>query len=59
MKSNYVRRLVRILIDSGARRHIFASVFAYPEVDETIEININPADIIWETFRSSGQEVRV
>ena len=51
-----VHRLVRISpFDSGARRHTsFASVFAYPEVDETIEININPADIIWETFRASG-----
>ena len=51
-----VHRLIRISpFDSGARRHTsFASVFAYPEVDETIEININPADIIWETFRASG-----
>ena len=51
-----VHRLVRISpFDSGARRHTsFASVFAYPEVDETIEININPSDIIWETFRASG-----
>ena len=51
-----VHRLVRISpFDSGARRHTsFASVFAYPEVDETIEININHTDIIWETFRASG-----
>lgn len=51
-----VHRLVRISpFDSGARRHTsFASLFAYPEVDETIEININPADIEWETFRASG-----
>ena len=51
-----VHRLVRISpFDSGARRHTsFASVFAYPEVDETIEININPSDIVWETFRASG-----
>lgn len=51
-----VHRLVRISpFDSGARRHTsFASVFAYPEVDETIEININSADIVWETFRASG-----
>tara|TARA_B110000014_G_scaffold70458_1_gene48108 strand:+ start:658 stop:1410 length:753 start_codon:yes stop_codon:yes gene_type:complete len=51
-----VHRLVRISpFDSGARRHTsFASVYAYPEVDETIEININPSDIDWETFRSSG-----
>jgi peptide chain release factor 2 len=51
-----VHRLVRISpFDSGARRHTsFASVYAYPEVDETIEININPSDIDWQTFRSSG-----
>lgn len=51
-----VHRLVRISpFDSGARRHTsFASVFAYPEVDETIEVKINPADIVWETFRASG-----
>ena len=51
-----VHRLVRISpFDSGARRHTsFASVFAYPEVDETIEINVNPGDILWETFRASG-----
>ena len=51
-----VHRLVRISpFDSGARRHTsFASVFAYPEVDETIEININPSEIVWETFRASG-----
>jgi len=51
-----VHRLVRISpFDSGARRHTsFASVFAYPEVDETIEINVNPGDVLWETFRASG-----
>ena len=51
-----VHRLVRISpFDSGARRHTsFASVYAYPEVDESIEININTSDIDWETFRSSG-----
>ena len=49
-------RLVRISpFDSGARRHTsFASVFAYPEVDETIEINIDQSEISWETFRASG-----
>ena len=51
-----VHRLVRISpFDSGARRHTsFASVFVYPEVDETIEIVVNPSDIEWQTFRSSG-----
>ena len=52
-----VHRLVRISpFDSGGRRHTsFASVFAYPIVDDTIEIEINPADITWETFRSGGK----
>lgn len=51
-----VHRLVRISpFDSGGRRHTsFASVFAYPVVDDTIEININPSDISWDTFRSGG-----
>ena len=51
-----VHRLVRISpFDSGGRRHTsFASVFVYPEVDDTIEIKINPADISWDTFRSGG-----
>ena len=51
-----VHRLVRISpFDSGARRHTsFASVFAYPMVDDSIKIEINPADITWETFRSGG-----
>lgn len=51
-----VHRLVRISpFDSGGRRHTsFASVFAYPVVDDTIEIDINPADISWDTFRSGG-----
>ena len=51
-----VHRLVRISpFDSGGRRHTsFASVFAYPVVDDTIEIDINPADIDWDTFRSGG-----
>ncbi|MDI3526264.1 MAG: peptide chain release factor 2 [Tenuifilum sp.] len=53
---NGVHRLVRISpFDSNARRHTsFASVFVSPAVDESIEININPADIKWDTFRSSG-----
>ena len=51
-----VHRLVRISpFDSGGRRHTsFASVFTYPVVDNTIEIEINPADITWDTFRSGG-----
>ena len=51
-----VHRLIRISpFDSGARRHTsFASVFAYPVVDDTIEVEINPADITWDTFRSGG-----
>lgn len=51
-----VHRLVRISpFDSGGRRHTsFASVFAYPVVDDTIEIDINPSDISWDTFRSGG-----
>lgn len=51
-----VHRLVRISpFDSGGRRHTsFASVFAYPIVDDTIDIQVNPADIEWDTFRSGG-----
>ncbi|WP_422006567.1 peptide chain release factor 2 [Roseivirga pacifica] len=51
-----VHRLVRISpFDSGGRRHTsFASVFAYPVVDDTIEVEINPSDISWDTFRSGG-----
>lgn len=53
---NGVHRLVRISpFDSNARRHTsFASVFVYPVVDENINIEINPSDITWDTFRSSG-----
>ena len=53
---NGVHRLVRISpFDSNAKRHTsFASVYVYPLVDETIEININPSEISWETMRSSG-----
>lgn len=53
---NGVHRLVRISpFDSNAKRHTsFASVYVYPLVDETIEIDVNPADISWETMRSSG-----
>lgn len=53
---NGVHRLVRISpFDSNAKRHTsFASVYVYPLVDDTIEININPADVSFETFRSGG-----
>lgn len=53
---NGVHRLVRLSpFDSGNRRHTsFASVYVYPVVDDDIEIEINPSDISWDTFRSSG-----
>src|SRR5919108_802441 len=51
-----VHRLVRISpFDANARRHTsFASVFVYPEVDDDIDVVINPADVRTDTFRSSG-----
>ena len=51
-----VHRLVRKSpFDANARRHTsFASVFVYPEVDESIEVEINPADLRIDTYRSSG-----
>ena len=51
-----VHRLVRKSpFDSGNRRHTsFASVFAYPEVDENIAVEINPADLRVDTYRASG-----
>ena len=54
---NGVHRLVRISpFDSNAKRHTsFASVYVYPLVDDSIEININPADISFETFRAGGK----
>ncbi len=53
---NGVHRLVRISpFDSNARRHTsFASVYVYPLVDDTIEIDINPSEIEFETFRAGG-----
>lgn len=51
-----VHRLVRVSpFDSNARRHTsFASVFVYPEVDDSFEIDINPADLRIDTYRASG-----
>ncbi len=53
---NGVHRLVRISpFDSNAKRHTsFASVFVSPLIDDTIEINISPSDLTWDTFRSGG-----
>jgi len=51
-----VHRLVRKspFDSSGGRHTSFASVFVYPEIDDTIEIDINPADVRVDTFRASG-----
>lgn len=53
---NGVHRLVRVspYNAQGKRMTSFASVFVVPLVDDTIEIEINPADVTWETFRSGG-----
>lgn len=53
---NGVHRLVRLSpFDSANRRHTsFASVFAYPIINDDINIEINPADLTWDTYRSSG-----
>ena len=53
---NGVHRLVRIspFNAQGKRQTTFSSVFVYPLVDDTINIEINPADLEWDTFRSSG-----
>ena len=53
---NGVHRLVRISpYDSQARRHTsFVSVYVYPLVDDSVEIEVNAADITWDTFRSGG-----
>lgn len=53
---NGVHRLVRIspFNAQGKRQTTFSSVFVYPLVDDTIEIEVNPADLDWDTFRASG-----
>ncbi len=53
---NGVHRLVRLSpFDANNKRHTsFASVYAYPVVDENINIELSPADLSWDTFRSSG-----
>jgi len=53
---NGVHRLVRISpFDSNAKRHTsFASVYVYPLVDDSIEIDVNPSELTWDTFRSGG-----
>jgi peptide chain release factor 2 len=53
---NGVHRMVRISpFDSNKKRHTtFASVFAYPLIDDSIEVEVNPSDITWETYRSGG-----
>ncbi|WP_148660821.1 peptide chain release factor 2 [Marinilabilia salmonicolor] len=53
---NGVHRLVRLSPFNSANKRMtsFTSVFVIPLIDETIEVDINPADITWETFRSSG-----
>jgi peptide chain release factor 2 len=51
-----VHRLVRKspFDSSGGRHTSFASLFVYPEIDDSIEININPADVRTDTYRASG-----
>ena len=53
---NGVHRMVRIspFNAQGKRQTTFSSVFVYPAVDDTIEIEINPSDLEWDTYRSSG-----
>jgi peptide chain release factor 2 len=54
---NGVHRLVRISpFDANARRHTsFASVFVYPEIEDDVEIEVNPADLKVDTYRSGGK----
>jgi len=51
-----VHRLVRLSpFDSNNRRHTsFASIYAYPMIDDDIEIDVSASDLEWDTFRSSG-----
>lgn len=51
-----VHRLVRISpFDGSGRRHTsFASIFVYPKIDDTIEIEIKDSDLTWQTYRSGG-----
>lgn len=53
---NGVHRLVRVspFNSQGKRMTSFSSIFVHPLVDDSIEINVNPADLEWDTFRSSG-----
>ena len=53
---NGVHRLVRIspFNANGKRQTSFASAYVYPVVDDSIQIEVNPADITWETYRSGG-----
>ena len=53
---NGVHRLVRLSpFDANHKRHTsFASAYAYPVIDDNIDIELNPADLSWDTFRSSG-----
>ncbi len=53
---NGIHRLVRISpFDANAKRHTsFASVFVYPLIDDSIDILVNPSDLIWDFFRSGG-----
>ena len=53
---NGVHRLVRIspFNANGKRQTSFASAYVYPVIDDSIEIEVNPADITWETYRSGG-----
>ena len=51
-----IHRLVRLSpFDAGGRRHTsFAAIYSYPMADEAIQIDINPADLTWDTFRAGG-----
>ena len=51
-----IHRLVRISpFDAAGKRHTsFASVYVYPVIDDNIQIEINPVDIVWDTFRAGG-----